>query len=91
MCSSDLTKADINDEISKTIKSLRTGNFTDATFELLELRLKQLQQYLSEIENGNSINEGSQPLEKALEDVDNPNVKAEMEIVNYLQSFKIFN
>ena len=84
-------KADINDEIGKTIKSLRTGNFTDATFELLELRLKQLQQYLSEIENENSINEGSQPLEKALEEVDNPNVKAQMEIVNYLQSFKIFN
>lgn len=85
------TKADINDEIAKTIKSLRTGNFTDATFELLELRLKQLQQYLFEIQNGNSINEDSQPLEKALEEVDNPNVKAEMEIVKYLQSFKIFN
>lgn len=85
------SKADINDEINKTIKSLRTGNFTDATFELLELRLKQLQQYLSEIENASSINEGSQPLEKALEEVDNPNVKAEMEIVKYLQSFKIFN
>jgi hypothetical protein len=58
---------------------------------LLELRLKQLQQYLSEIENESSIIEVSQPLEKALEEVENPNVKAEMEIVNYLQSFKIFN
>jgi len=84
-------KPEVIDEINKTIKSLRTGNFTDATFELLELRLKQLQQYLSEIENVDSIIEGSQPLEKALEEVENPNVKAEMEIVNYLQSFKIFN
>jgi hypothetical protein len=84
-------KPEVIDEINKTIKSLRTGNFTDATFELLELRLKQLQQYLSEIENVDSIIEDSQPLEKALEEVENPNVKAEMEIVNYLQSFKIFN
>jgi HK97 family phage prohead protease len=84
-------KPEVIDEINKTIKSLRTGNFTDATFELLELRLKQLQQYLSEIENESSIIEVSQPLEKALEEVENPNVKAEMELVNYLQSFKIFN
>lgn len=84
-------KADVIDNINKTIKSLRSGTFTDATFELLELRLKQLQQFLSEIENEKSINQESQPLEKALEDMENPTVKIEMELVNYLQSFKIFN
>jgi HK97 family phage prohead protease len=84
-------KSEVIDNIAKTIKSLRDGKFTDATFELLELRLKQLQQFLSELDNAETIHEESQPLEKALEDVENPSVKAEMELVNYLQSFKIFN
>ena len=84
-------KSEVMDNISKTIKSLRDGKFTDATFELLELRLKQLQQFLSELDNEESVSVEPQPSAKALEGDENPTVKAEMELVNYLQSFKIFN
>lgn len=91
-------KSGIIDEIGKTIKSLRNGKFSDETFELLELRLKQLQQYLVEIEDESVTNEQPQdnlvevetPL-AALEAEVNP-IEANMEEVNkYLQSFKIFN
>ena len=85
-------KEDVIDQIQKTIKSLRNGSFTDATFELLELRLKQLQQFLSEINSQESIIEKAQPQETALETVDNPtDVKQDEELVNYLKNFKIFN
>ena len=84
-------KSEVMDNISKTIKSLRDGKFTDATFELLELRLKQLQQFLSELDNEESVSVEPQPSAKTLEGDENPTVKAEMELVNYLQSFKIFN
>ena len=98
-------KATLIDEMSKTIKSLRTGKFTDETFGLLELKLKQLQQYLAEMEDETSVPTEEQPLtdfpgelenpedeaEDALEEECDPMVSIEIEINKYLQSFKIFN
>jgi hypothetical protein len=84
-------KSTLVDEMGKTIKSLRNGHFTDETFELLELKLKQLQQYLSEMEDEESITpeptaEEALPTEEA-----DPMISVEIEINKYLQSFKIFN
>ena len=84
-------KSTLVDEMGKTIKSLRNGHFTDETFELLELKLKQLQQYLSEIEDVDSITpeptaEEALPTEEA-----DPMISVELEVNKYLQSFKIFN
>lgn len=98
-------KATIIDEITKTIKSLRNGFYTDETFGLLELKLKQLQQYLGEMEDDSSVASTEQPLtdypgelenpedeaEDALEEEDNPMISIEIEVNKYLQSFKIFN
>ena len=83
-------KSTLVDEMGKTIKSLRNGHFTDETFELLELKLKQLQQYLSEIEDVDSITpeptaEEALPTEEA-----DPMISIELELNKYLQSFKIF-
>jgi hypothetical protein len=84
-------KSTLVDEMGKTIKSLRNGHFTDETFELLELKLKQLQQYLSEMEDEPSITpeptaEEALPTEEA-----DPMISVELEVNKYLQSFKIFN
>ena len=95
-------KSVLVDEMGKTIKSLRNGHFTDETFELLELKLKQLQQYLAEMEDEESVDSEEQPQpslegtvempeEEALEEEEDPMVCIEIEINKYLQSFKIFN
>ena len=54
-------KSTLIDEIAKTIKSLRNGFYTDETFGLLELKLKQLQQYLAEMEDEDSVPSEQQP------------------------------
>jgi hypothetical protein len=95
-------KSVLVDEMGKTIKSLRNGHFTDETFELLELKLKQLQQYLAEMEYEESVDLEEQPQPsmegetetpevEALEEEEDPMVCIEIEINKYLQSFKIFN
>jgi hypothetical protein len=98
-------KSTLIDEIAKTIKSLRNGFYTDETFGLLELKLKQLQQYLAEMEEDESVASEEQPPvdaptelqpvgeseDEALEDEDDPMVSIELEVNKYLQSFKIFN
>ena len=95
-------KSVLVDEMGKTIKSLRNGHFTDETFELLELKLKQLQQYLAEMEDEESVDPEEQPQpslegtvempeEEALEEEEDPMVSIEVEMNNYLKSFKIFN
>ena len=98
-------KATVIDEIAKTIKSLRNGFYTDETFGLLELKLKQLQQYLAEMEDEESVPSEQQPPvdepsdlqpedeseEEALEEEENPTISIEIEVSKYLQSFKIFN
>jgi hypothetical protein len=98
-------KSTLIDEIAKTIKSLRNGFYTDETFGLLELKLKQLQQYLAEMEEDESVASEEQPPvdkpadlqpegeseDEALEDEDDPMVSVELEVSKYLQSFKIFN
>jgi HK97 family phage prohead protease len=95
-------KSVLVDEMGKTIKSLRNGHFTDETFELLELKLKQLQQYLAEMEYEESVDLEEQPQpssegtvempeDEALEEEEDPMVCIEIEINKYLQSFKIFN
>jgi len=98
-------KSTLIDEIAKTIKSLRNGFYTDETFGLLELKLKQLQQYLAEMEDDMSVPSEDQPqtdfpgeldnpedqAEDALEEEEDPMVSIEIEINKYLQSFKIFN
>ena len=95
-------KSVLVDEMGKTIKSLRNGHFTDETFELLELKLKQLQQYLAEMEDEESVDSEEQPQpslegtvempeEEALEEEEDPMVSIEVEVNNYLKSFKIFN
>ena len=95
-------KSVLVDEMGKTIKSLRNGHFTDETFELLELKLKQLQQYLAEMEDEESVDSEQQPQpslegetetpeEEALEEEEDPMISVEIEINKYLQSFKIFN
>lgn len=45
-----LTKEEANSMLERTIKSLRHGGYTDETFSLLELQLKQIQQYISDLE-----------------------------------------
>ena len=95
-------KSVLVDEMGKTIKSLRNGHFTDETFELLELKLKQLQQYLAEMEDEESVDlekqpqpssegEVEMPEDEALEEEEDPMISVEIEINKYLQSFKIFN
>ena len=98
-------KSTLIDEIAKTIKSLRNGFYTDETFGLLELKLKQLQQYLAEMEDEESVPSEQQPPEvipadlqpegieeeEALEEEEDPMVSIEIEVSKYLQSFKIFN
>jgi hypothetical protein len=95
-------KSVLVDEMGKTIKSLRNGHFTDETFELLELKLKQLQQYLAEMEDEESVDPEEQPQpslegtvempeEEALEEEEDPMISIEVEVNNYLKSFKIFN
>jgi hypothetical protein len=95
-------KSVLVDEMGKTIKSLRNGHFTDETFELLELKLKQLQQYLAEMEDEESVDleeqpqpssegEVEMPEDEALEEEEDPMVSIEVEVNNYLKSFKIFN
>lgn len=98
-------KSTLIDEIAKTIKSLRNGFYTDETFGLLELKLKQLQQYLAEMEDEESVPSEQQPPEvipadlqpegieeeEALEEEEDPMVSIELEVSKYLQSFKIFN
>ena len=95
-------KSVLVDEMGKTIKSLRNGHFTDETFELLELKLKQLQQYLAEMEDEESVDSEEQPQPsmegeietpevEALEEEEDPMVSIEIEMNNYLKSFKIFN
>jgi len=98
-------KSTVIDEIAKTIKSLRNGFYTDETFGLLELKLKQLQQYLGEMEDDMSVASEDQPqtdfpgelmnpedqTEDALEEEEDPMISVEIEINKYLQSFKIFN
>ena len=95
-------KSEVIDEIGKTIKSLRNGKFTDETFELLELKLKQLQQFLSELEAKESViltvtaeicseDPSEEEDEVALEEEENPMAEVEQEMANYLKSFKIFN
>ena len=83
-------KSTLVDEMGKTIKSLRNGHFTDETFQLLELKLKQLQQYLSEMEDEESIT--SEPTaDEALEPKEeDPMISVKLELDKYLQSFKIF-
>jgi uncharacterized protein len=44
-----LTKEQAYDEFERTIKSLRNGKYTDETFELLELKLLQLQSYFIDV------------------------------------------
>jgi hypothetical protein len=95
-------KSVLVDEMGKTIKSLRNGHFTDETFELLELKLKQLQQYLAEMEDEESVDPEEQPQKPMDEDFVSPEVEAlveeedpmismQIEMNNYLKSFKIFN
>jgi HK97 family phage prohead protease len=98
-------KATVIDEIAKTIKSLRNGFYTDETFGLLELKLKQLQQYLAEMEDEEPVPSEDQPqtdfpgelenpedmAEDALEEEEDPTISIEIEVNKYLQSFKIFN
>jgi hypothetical protein len=95
-------KSVLVDEMGKTIKSLRNGHFTDETFELLELKLKQLQQYLAEMEDEESVDLEEQPQKPMDEDFVSPEVEAlveeedpmismQIEMNNYLKSFKIFN
>ena len=83
-------KSTLVDEMGKTIKSLRNGHFTDETFELLELKLKQLQQYLSEMEDEESISPEPTAEEALPTEEEDPMISVEIEINKYLQSFKIF-
>lgn len=39
----------VNDRIDLLIKAIRNGTFTDETFDLLEIELKQMQQFISDI------------------------------------------
>lgn len=41
--------AKVNDRIDLLVKSLRNGTFTDDTFDLLEIELKQMQQFIIDI------------------------------------------
>jgi len=58
----------INDRIDLLIKSMKAGTFTDETFELLEIELKQLQQV---IQDTIEPSPDTQPESKAVEAINN--------------------
>ena len=55
----DLTIEEINEEAKIIIKAIRDGNFTDDTFILLEIALKQLQKDAYEL--GKSLKDKKPP------------------------------
>ena len=56
-----LTINESNDQIGIIIKAIRGGNFTDETFNCLEIALKQLQFHAFEL-GKKSLNEEKEPL-----------------------------
>lgn len=62
-----LTIGDINDQTSKIMKALRNGTFTDETFGLLEIALKQLQ--LQSFELGKNSLETKEPEPSTLDSI----------------------
>lgn len=45
-----MTQKQASDMLERTIKSLRGGHYTDETFSLLELQLKAIQQYITDLD-----------------------------------------
>lgn len=64
--SKSMTKTQANSMLQRTIKSLRNGHYSDEGFSLLELQLKAIQQYISDLdEKATAPAIATQPVVKA--------------------------
>jgi HK97 family phage prohead protease len=75
------TKEDISDREKAILKAFRNGTFTDETFTLLEIALKQLQLQSYEL--------GKEDALKQSEKSTTHEVAIKAETINYLKTFKI--
>jgi HK97 family phage prohead protease len=76
------TKEDITEREKAILKAFRNGTFTDETFSLLEIALKQLQLQSYELGKQEALSEPSQDTQ--IKAADNS-----QETINYLKTFKI--
>jgi HK97 family phage prohead protease len=76
------TKEDISDREKAILKAFRNGTFTDETFSLLEIALKQLQLQSYELGKQEALSEPSQDTQ--IKAADNS-----QETINYLKTFKL--
>jgi HK97 family phage prohead protease len=76
------TKEDISDREKAILKAFRNGTFTDETFSLLEIALKQLQ--LQSYELGKQ-----EALAEPLQDTQIKAAEKSQETINYLKTFKL--
>lgn len=74
-----MTIDDVNDQITKIVKMLRTGNLTDDGFVQIEIALKQLQ--LQSVEFGKTLNKDPEPINITLDDNVEPLINT---IKNYI-------
>lgn len=74
------TKEDINEREKAILKAFRNGTFTDETFTLLELALKELQLQSYELGKKDALTEPTIVTQIEPQDAD---------IVNYLKNFKL--
>jgi HK97 family phage prohead protease len=75
------TKEDISEREKAILKAFRNGNFTDETFTLLEIALKQLQQQSYELGKKDALAE-------PLDNTQNKAAEEQTEIVKLLTNFK---
>jgi HK97 family phage prohead protease len=66
----------LNQRIDLLIKALRSGTFTDDTFDLLEIELKQLQQVFVDLSNKEVVQAGPEPVQAAQAQVKSRNMQA---------------
>lgn len=62
-----ITLQECNDEMETLIKAFRNGKYSDETFGLLEIRLKQIQKYYSDLVQGTPLG-GNQERDTSKED-----------------------
>ena len=75
------TKEDISDREKAILKAFRNGTFTDETFTLLEIALKQLQLQSYELGKEDALKQSEQSTTNE--------VAIKAETINYLKTFKI--
>ncbi len=72
----------LNNELSLLSKSIRDGRFTDESFELIEIRFKQVQERISQL-----FNILTQPVEKTVEPSEADKLKQAIKLINLKNNF----